>query len=211
MKKAGMIIYTVFMAIVAIVCFNKFFNMEVINTNQIIQGTNELTNIRSIIMVGYLLAIICLPILLAFMMDKIWWPIIYGMVIVVGAIMGGSQFFIYFMGLSSIPGVICGAIADVINLILKLFISDYSGTWLTVIGQVIGHLSTIAILMVPELLIEDIIEGGKKTENKSDRNSTDSLTSSVLNHDFYGEAKREYHQQEQLETLRRIARDLENR
>lgn len=65
--------------------------------------------------------------------------------------------------------------------------------------------------MVPELLIEDIIEGGKKTENKSDRNSTDSLTSSVLNHDFYGEAKREYHQQEQLETLRRIARDLENR
>ena len=211
MKKAGMIIYTVFMAIVAIVCFNKFFNMEVINTNQIIQGTNELTNIRSIIMVGYLLAIICLPILLAFMMDKIWWPIIYGMGIVVGAIMGESQFFIYFMGLSSIPGVICGAIADVINLILKLFISDYSGTWLTVIGQVIGHLSTIAILMVPELLIEDIIEAGKKTENKSDRNSTDSLTSSVLNHDFYGEAKREYHQQEQLETLRRIARDLENR
>ncbi len=211
MKKAGMIIYTVFMAIVAIVCFNKFFNMEVINTNQIIQGTNELTNIRSIIMVGYLLAIICLPILLAFMMDKIWWPIIYGMVIVVGAIMGESQFFIYFMGLSSIPGVICGAIADVISLILKLFISDYSGTWLTVIGQVIGHLSTIAILMVPELLIEDIIEGGKKIENKSDRNSTDSLTSSVLNHDFYGEAKREYHQQEQLETLRRIARDLENR
>ena len=211
MKKAGTIIYTVFMAIVAIVCFNKFFNMEVINTNQIIQGTNELTNIRSIIMVGYLLAIICLPILLAFMMDKIWWPIIYGMVIVVGAIMGESQFFIYFMGLSSIPGVICGAIADVISLILKLFISDYSGTWLTVIGQVIGHLSTIAILMVPELLIEDIIEGGKKTENKSDRNSTDSLTSSVLNHDFYGEAKREYHQQEQLETLRRIARDLENR
>mgnify|MGYP007019927901 CR=1 FL=1 len=58
---------------------------------------------------------------------------------------GRSQFFIYFMGLSSIPGVICGAIADVINLILKLFISDYSGTWLTVIGQVIGHLSTIAI------------------------------------------------------------------
>lgn len=211
MKKAGMVIYTLFMTIVAIVCFNKFINMEVVNTNQIIQGTNELTNIRSIIMGGYLMAIICLPVILAFMMDKVWWPIIYGMVIVVGAIIGGSQFFEYFVGLSSILGLICGAIADVINLILKLFISDYNGTWLTVIGQIIGHLGTIAVLMAPELLIEEIIENGKKAENKMDRNSSGSLTSSVLNYDFYGEAKREYRQQEQLETLRRIARDLENR
>lgn len=63
--------------------------------------------------------------------------------------------------------------------------------------------------MAPELLIGAIIEDVAKSKDKIDRKQSDSLTPSILKHDFYSEAKREYQQQDQLKTLRRIARDLE--
>ena len=156
----------------------------------------------------YVITMVCLPIALAFMMDKIIWPISYGILLAVGVMIGGSEFFQYFIGGTSIPGLFLGAIADVINLVLGIFIADYSGTWLTALGQIVGHLGTVTILASPGLIIETAVADSAKGKKSEMSSKVDSMTSSVLDHDFYGEAKRDYHQQEELEALRRIERNL---
>ncbi|MCI9173456.1 MAG: hypothetical protein HFH49_00735 [Lachnospiraceae bacterium] len=200
MKKILDFLPLLVMLIVMIILFTAY-DVAHIKTELILTGTMEFPFwIRASLVGLFLSAMLCIPVICLAMNEHRITSFLYCAIVLLGTIWGKERFWELILLGFCFFGIFFGSVAEIAMWIIKLFFHGFNGTWICVIAQVAGHIFTVCMLcFLPETLEESANSGSVSKESHS---------SNCRKEIDYFDEVRQMREKEQLETLKRIERDL---
>lgn len=187
--------------LIMIIRFLVIYDIEHVDTVWIISGTSESPLAVKVILNGlYLSAMLCVPAFCLMINEHRVISFLYCVIVLFGTIIGKENFWVLLLVGFGLIGMFFGSATEVIVWIIRLFFQEFNGEWICVIAQVVGHGLTVSILCFP-------IQALEKSEDSNSAGRKSYSSGSIRSID-YNEELREIREKEQLETLKRIERDL---
>lgn len=202
MNKIMNFLPSLFMLSMIIMFFNIYGkDMAGMNTELMLSGTSKSPPVVKMIVIGlFLAAMLCIPTFCLMINEHRVIPVLYCIIVLLGTIIGKEDFWELIMMGFCLFGAFFATIAEVAVWIIRLFFPGFNGAWVWTIAQVIGHGLTVSILCFPIEALEQ-----SESSNSTGRGSYSGGSPRDIN---YNEELREMREKEQLETLKRIERDL---
>lgn len=172
----------------------------------IMVGTDTLSlQVKQIIVIGFLIVMLCVPVCLT---ESKWAPWAWCIIVLIGTIIKGEDFWGYLIVVLSAGGCLFGAIAQGIGIVIKLFFAEFNPVWLIRVFQMLGDMGIIYVISYWKEFLKSCQEDSARTNYNYSYGNEKSFTQELI--DEYDKIMKEKREEETLEKLKDIDWRLKN-